>query len=347
MAMLQLCFALLAVVCGSALAAFSPVRVIIDTDIGDDIDDSWAIAFLLASPAVDVRLIVTASFNTHDRAFILAKFLHASGVTPPIGIGHSHGSGEFVLNGWANATDLANYPGTVHENGVQAIVDEVRAGRSRGHATFLVSLAPETNLLEALSLAPDIAQYSDSVRGCPTSLVAMGGSIFKGDNMTSPPTPEWNIKCDPAAARAVLNAPWPAVVAPTDVAGGAQVFGESWHTIRASQTPIARALNEMNDFWLTRCSWESVLRGPWCAADKTTCSSVLYDLSAAALLPPFADIPMFSFHRHRVSVRNDGSVIPTEQGAGVRWALDWRAGGLERWQKLVAETIATDIEISV
>lgn len=338
---------LLAVACGSALAASSPVRVIIDTDIGDDIDDSWAIAFLLASPAVDVRLIVTASFNTHDRAFILAKFLRATGVTPPIGIGHSHGSGEFVLNGWANRTDLANYPGTVHEDGVQAIVDEIRAGQSRGCETFFVSLAPETNLLEALSLAPDIAQYSESVRGCPTSLVAMGGSIFKGDNMTSPPGPEWNIQCDPAAAKVVLNASWPAIVAPIDVAGGAQVFGESLHRIRASQTQIACALNEMNDFWLTRCSWESVLRGPWCAADKTTCSSVLYDLSAAALLPPFAELPMFYFERFRVSVRNDGSTIPAVRGAGGRWALDWRAGGLARWQKLVAETIAGDVEISV
>ena len=45
-------------------AAATPIPVILDTDLGDDIDDTWVLAMLLASPQVDVKLIVTASDDT-------------------------------------------------------------------------------------------------------------------------------------------------------------------------------------------------------------------------------------------------------------------------------------------
>ena len=35
------------------------IPVILDTDIGSDIDDTWALAMMLKSPELDVKLIVT------------------------------------------------------------------------------------------------------------------------------------------------------------------------------------------------------------------------------------------------------------------------------------------------
>ncbi|MEM9408017.1 MAG: hypothetical protein AAGA81_18415, partial [Acidobacteriota bacterium] len=53
--------------------AEAPIPVIFDTDIGTDIDDTWALAQLLASPELDLRLVVTDSGDTETRARIVAK----------------------------------------------------------------------------------------------------------------------------------------------------------------------------------------------------------------------------------------------------------------------------------
>ncbi len=39
-----------------AQAATRPMPVILDTDIGDDIDDTWALGLLLKSPELDLKL---------------------------------------------------------------------------------------------------------------------------------------------------------------------------------------------------------------------------------------------------------------------------------------------------
>jgi inosine-uridine nucleoside N-ribohydrolase len=47
-----------------------PIPVILDTDIGTDIDDTWALAMLLRSPELDVRLVVSDTDNTDYRAAV-------------------------------------------------------------------------------------------------------------------------------------------------------------------------------------------------------------------------------------------------------------------------------------
>jgi hypothetical protein len=64
------------------------IPVILDTDIGDDIDDTWALALLLRSPELDVKLVTTATGDTTYRAQIVARLLEVAGRTDvPVGIG--------------------------------------------------------------------------------------------------------------------------------------------------------------------------------------------------------------------------------------------------------------------
>jgi inosine-uridine nucleoside N-ribohydrolase len=37
----------------------SKIPVILDTDIGGDIDDAWALALILKSPELDLKMLVT------------------------------------------------------------------------------------------------------------------------------------------------------------------------------------------------------------------------------------------------------------------------------------------------
>ena len=55
------------------------VPVILDTDIGDDIDDAFALALLLQSPELDVRGVTTVFGDAHTRALIVCRLLHELG----------------------------------------------------------------------------------------------------------------------------------------------------------------------------------------------------------------------------------------------------------------------------
>src|ERR1017187_3493668 len=62
--------------------------VILATDIGDDIDDTWALGFLLKCQELDLKLVVGDYGKREYRAKLLAKFLQTAGRSKiPIGMG--------------------------------------------------------------------------------------------------------------------------------------------------------------------------------------------------------------------------------------------------------------------
>src|SRR4030088_2586208 len=63
----------------SATRQAAVAKVIFDTDIGDDIDDAYALGFLLRSPEVQVVGVTTAFEDTHLRARLATRFLKAAG----------------------------------------------------------------------------------------------------------------------------------------------------------------------------------------------------------------------------------------------------------------------------
>src|SRR5246500_5442053 len=57
----------------------SKEQVIIDTDIGDDIDDAFAVALALRSPELEILGITTTFGDTQTRAKLLDRFLAETG----------------------------------------------------------------------------------------------------------------------------------------------------------------------------------------------------------------------------------------------------------------------------
>ena len=56
------------------------IPVILDTDIGDDIDDTWALVLLLKSPELDLKLVVGDQGKPLYRARLIAKLLQVAGL---------------------------------------------------------------------------------------------------------------------------------------------------------------------------------------------------------------------------------------------------------------------------
>ena len=72
------------------VAAQAPQRtpVLLDTDIGSDVDDAFALALALASPELDIKAITTVGGQAEDRAWIVCRFLAHGGFKPiPVAFG--------------------------------------------------------------------------------------------------------------------------------------------------------------------------------------------------------------------------------------------------------------------
>lgn len=103
-----------------------PRPVVIDTDLGSDIDDSWALAMALRSPELDVRLVIASTGDPLYRAALAADLLAAAGADHiPIGLGlPGHANPSEPLRPLADPRVLSAHPGGVHD-GVIALIDVI------------------------------------------------------------------------------------------------------------------------------------------------------------------------------------------------------------------------------
>jgi len=155
------------------------IPVILDTDIGGDIDDTWALALLLKSPELDLKMVVTDTGDTVYRAKIAAKLLEVAKRTDvPVAVGikqRPHGAPQAP---WVADYDLAKYPGKVHEDGVTALIDMIMASPQ---PITLICIGPVPNIQAALARQPEIAKKA--------RFVGMHGSVRKGYNGGRSPSP--------------------------------------------------------------------------------------------------------------------------------------------------------------
>ena len=187
-------------------------KIIIDTDIGGDIDDAFAVGLALQSPEFKILGISSAWGDTHLRARLLSRLLKETGRTDiPVAMGIAkHPAGRLDTLSQARYAEGGpadqSYP-----NAVDFLLDQIRL--HPGEIT-LIAIGPETNLGAAIDRDP--ATFRKLKR-----VVLMGGSVYRGYSQfnygkTHGPDPEWNILCDIQAARKVFTSGVPLYVMPLD-----------------------------------------------------------------------------------------------------------------------------------
>ena len=221
-------------------AARAPIPVILDTDIGDDIDDTWALVLVLKSPELDVKLVVTDFGNTEQRAKLVARVLELAGRTDiPIGIGIKENDDPGPQAEWVKGYDLAKYPGRVPKDGVQALIDTVMASPE---PMTLIAIGPPPNLKAALEREPRIAGQAAPgrhVRQPPPGLRRQAEARARVEREGQP-----GGGAGPARARPGAEA----ILTPLDTCGRVQLSGERYARVARLERPAAaRARRGLRD----------------------------------------------------------------------------------------------------
>jgi purine nucleosidase len=187
-------------------------RIILDTDIGTDVDDLLALALALRSPELDLAAITCVYGDVELRARMVQKVLRLAGRGDvPVGIGVQLPLLRSRPVYWAGheGVGILDHDDSLNASAPHAVdlmIDTVSA--TPGEVT-LVPIGPLTNIAAAVIREPAIVHRVRRV-------VLMGGVIRYGDSLDLPWV-EHNIRSDPEAAHVVFNAGWPITMIGLDV----------------------------------------------------------------------------------------------------------------------------------
>ncbi|MBP5639423.1 MAG: nucleoside hydrolase [Victivallales bacterium] len=280
------------------------IPVILQTDIGGDIDDFWALSMLLKQPWLDLKFILTDTDNTVYRAAICAKLLAAVGRTDvEIGAGIVEWPIQHVLThlDWIEKYELKSYPNYTRY-GIERFIEIVK---DSPEPVTVVAIGPAPSLAEALRRAPEIAKK--------INFVGMFGSIYSQHNGKPGKIAEYNIRRDIPAAQTVFSADWlSATITPLDTCGRVILKGDLYRRIEEDTSTLVRNIAEVYHIWRASYKMED--------ADKPVQSSILFDTVAVHLASSHDFLKMV---RMKLTVDNDGLQQESPDGKPFDVAIEW------------------------
>lgn len=230
----------------------SPVPLILDTDIGDDVDDVFALLLAVRDPAYDLRAVTVVYGQVEARARLARYVLDLAGRPDiPVAIGSSASLAGPVNpgdggNSMASADEVMPGQGSSEWDNLGSRLDPRPASeliielvRNATVPPVLAAIGPLTNIAQVLRQAPDIA-------GRVASLVIMGGRLGQGSDVG-----EHNLNMDPEAAAIVLGSTAPIRVGTFDVTRNAVLGHDDVERLRAGD-PACQSAGDQLALYLRR-----------------------------------------------------------------------------------------------
>ena len=167
------------------------ISLILDTDLGDDVDDVFALAYAVRNPRIKLCAVTTVLGDTRWRAALTLRLLDEMGVDDvPVAAGASGGEVNSVtLSGDVVVPPGAGDPRCDPRSATDLMADVIA---SAPEPVWLATIGPATNVAVLLAERPEVL---DGLAG----IVMMGGRH-------EPAFPrEHNFGTNPEAAAAVCN----------------------------------------------------------------------------------------------------------------------------------------------
>lgn len=328
------------------VAARRPVPLVFDTDIGQEMDDMFALAYGLARPELfDFRMILTSTHNTTGRATLVAKILHEVNRTDvDIGAGFAdtnypttgarqivHGVGDQWP--WVGEYTLADFPGRYFPDGVARVETLLETQATEAEPWMVVAVGPMTNVGHIFIRKPHLKRR--------VVLVTMGGSVFRGYDRQPPPTPEYNVAYNASASQMVYNdtanVPFYSDIcaAPVDAGNWFQIYGENYQFLLSATavSPLARVTIEGYRVWF---AGGHGIFPQYRTINPANVSCTLYDglamfqagVVAQTLGFGCSAMPWLDMRAVRIAVTADGMTVPNSTGVRpVQESIGWVGGG--------------------
>lgn len=224
-----------------------PLPVLLDTDIGTDIDDAYALVLAATAPELDLRAVTTVGANTFTRAEIALGLLKVLGHPAPVAVGSSVPLGKVPWRGWdgyeGQGLDLSDVDWRRDAHPLAAphlIADLAQAAHDEERPLTFLAIGPLTNLALALQLHPEATRNLAGV-------VWMGADFqgFGPENARA----EHNVACDPLAAEVVLRSDLPVTVVGYNVGVQTCLGRTDLGELRNLGGPLADALAGLHEVW--------------------------------------------------------------------------------------------------
>ena len=215
----------------------------IDTDIGDDIDDAFALGLILRSPELKVLGISTGFGDTETRARIVDHFLSAQWSPRIAAIQVTAGRPTKTSNVMTQAAYGKNWTGRKHADAVTSLLNQIRLHPGK---ITLIAIGPLFNVGQAYDRDPALFRKLCRV-------VMMGGSINRGydgpNGERRPADAEWNINRDPHDAQKLFASGVPIYMLPLD---STQLHLETTErtTIFSEKNPLTKQLSVLYNLWV-------------------------------------------------------------------------------------------------
>ena len=297
------------------------IHLIFDTDIGDDIDDAFALALALnlhREGRVKLLYILTSGFgNHHKRAGLIGRLQLAifGDISVPIVLGDVSGESN------CNYMDLGSTslpPDSVFSLETKRIEIREVVNSSTHNVTFL-----------CLGTLHSLLTLNLKTSKC--NLVLMGGCFGKSFNGIEEHIAEYNVRNDYKSWKCVLERQWAdTLVVPLDVAGTCRIPSTLWSKFLNAKTSCAIELQNMYNKWYEANVARYSSRHPIISLTRNKKESSL-QFDSCALFCCFSSMLNAHINTKKCSIRieSDGKTYFSGSTNNVRVAYEWRAGGLD------------------
>lgn len=222
-----------------SLAAQQRQKVIFDCDLGDDIDDAYALGYLLTlQDRYEILGITTCYGRTDDRAILANKFLSVTGETRiPVYVGKNTSASSERANWYADQFYWAK--GFTLAKKTSSATEFIRSQLKKYPGEVIIfSVGPVTNLAP---LGTELQKAK--------AIYAMFGSFKIGYDGSTKIDAEWNVTCDIPSAKSFVQSGANIIYAGLDVTAMVKLSAENRLKLLMRQSPLTNAMQGLYVLW--------------------------------------------------------------------------------------------------
>ncbi len=276
------------------------VAVLLDTDIGDDIDDAWALAVCLTHPQINLLGVSTVYADTTARAVIARWLIEATGKKVEVAAGEKHPLDRSIPLYRPNQMKAVSPEDeqrlrSGRSDGVAFLAEKAEA--FQGDELVLLTVGPLTNTAKLLTEHPKAARKI-------TRIVSMVGTLLPEHQK-----PEYNAAVDPKATKILFECGKPLTMIGLDVTLRCRLSEADLEELSRSDKLLTKRLLALTE------AWQDAHRRP----DGSVPTPILHDpLAALVVVEP----NLVTLTPMRIIVDDEGRTIKADGAPNCLVATD-------------------------